>query len=105
MKVFMCYRMACDVIWVRMWQLSGIGQPPSHDFHLKYLDRSICNYHHMHLHDLVKKTNVHINAKQKHLGYKKGEANQKQQLSDYRYVAILATKNFDMKLRSRISYL
>ena len=26
----------------------------------------------------------------------KGEANQKQQLSDYRYVAILATKNFDI---------
>ena len=26
-----------------------------------------------------------LNAKQKHLGCKKGEANQKQQLSDYKY--------------------
>ena len=30
-------------------------------------------------------------AKQKHLWCKKGEANQKQQLSDYGYIAILAT--------------
>ena len=29
---------------------------------------------------------VSLNAKQKHLGCKKGEANQKQQLSDYRCV-------------------
>ena len=41
------------------------------------------------------------NAKQKHLGCKKGEANQKQQLSDYGYIAILATKSFDIKLRPR----
>ena len=50
-----------------------------------------------------------IYAKQKHLGYKKGKANQKQQLSDYirivSYIAIHATKNFDIKLRSRISYI
>ena len=47
------------------------------------------------------------NTKQKHLGCKKGEANQKQQLSDYMqmymYIAILATKNFDIRLRPRIS--
>ena len=43
------------------------------------------------------------NAKQKHLGCKKCEANQKQQLSDYGYIAILATKNFDIRLRPRIS--
>ena len=36
-------------------------------------------------------------------GAKKGEANQKQQLSDYGYIAILATKNFDIKLRPRIN--
>ena len=46
-------------------------------------------------------------TKQKHLGCKKGEANQKQQLSDYMqmhmYIAILATKNFDIRLRPRIS--
>ena len=45
-------------------------------------------------------------AEQKHLGCKKGEANQKQQLADYKYthtVAILATKNFDIKVRPRIS--
>ena len=33
----------------------------------------------------------------------KGDANQKQQLSDYGYMVILATKNFDIKVRSRIS--
>ena len=33
-------------------------------------------------------------TKQKHLWCKKGEANQKQQLSDY--IAIYATKNFDI---------
>ena len=33
----------------------------------------------------------------------KGEANQMQQLSDYGYIAILATKSFDIKLRPRIS--
>ena len=47
------------------------------------------------------------NTKQKHLGCKKGKANQKQQLSDYMqmymYIAILATKNFDIRLRPRIS--
>ena len=48
-------------------------------------------------------TPVCNNAKQKHLGCKKGEANQKQQLSDYGYIAILAAKNFDIKLRPRIS--
>ena len=44
-------------------------------------------------------------AKQKHLGCKKGEAIQKQQLSDYKhsYIAILATNNFDIRLRPRIS--
>ena len=36
-------------------------------------------------------------------GAKKGEANQKQQLSDYGYIAILATKSFDIKLWPRIS--
>ena len=36
------------------------------------------------------------NANQKHLGCKKGEANQKQQLSGYEYIAILATKSFDI---------
>ena len=36
---------------------------------------------------------------------KKGKANQKQQLSDYEYIAILATKGFDIKLRPRISQL
>ena len=46
---------------------------------------------------------VMLDAKQKHLGCKKGEANQKQQLSDYGYISILATKNFDIKLRPRIS--
>ena len=35
-------------------------------------------------------------------GAKKGEANQKQQLSS---IAILATKSFDIKLRPRISQL
>ena len=44
-----------------------------------------------------------VYTKQKHLGCKKGEANQKQQLSDYRCIAILATKNFDIRLRPRIS--
>ena len=44
-----------------------------------------------------------INAKQKHLGCKKGKANQKQQLSDYGYIAILTTESFDIKLRPRIS--
>ena len=29
---------------------------------------------------------IYINAEQKHLGCKKGEANQKQQLSDYEYI-------------------
>ena len=56
-------------------------------------------------------TMVHMHAyiytKQKHLGCKKGGANQKQQLSDYMqmymYIAILATKNFDIRLRPRIS--
>ena len=42
-----------------------------------------------------------------HLGCKKGEANQKQQLSDYEYIhsyiAILVTKSFDIKVRPRIS--
>ena len=44
-------------------------------------------------------------AKQKHLGCKKGEANQKQQLSSYvyNYIAIHVTKSFDIKLRPRIS--
>ena len=37
---------------------------------------------------------VYIDAKQKHLGCKKGEAIQKQQSSDY--IAIHATKNFDI---------
>ena len=41
-------------------------------------------------------TAANINTKQKHLGCEKGEANQKQQLSDYSYIAILATKNFDI---------
>ena len=36
-------------------------------------------------------------------GAKKGEANQKQQLSDYEYIAILVTKSFDIKLQPRIS--
>ena len=36
-------------------------------------------------------------------GAKKGEANQKQQLSDFGYIAILVTKSFDIKLRPRIS--
>ena len=35
-------------------------------------------------------------AKQKHLGCKKGEDNQKQQLSDHGYIAILMTKSFDI---------
>ena len=45
----------------------------------------------------------YIYAKQKHLGCKKGEANQKQQLSDNGYIAILVTKSFDIKLQPRIS--
>ena len=36
------------------------------------------------------------NANQKHLGCKKGEANQKQKLYGYEYIAILATKSFDI---------
>ena len=44
-----------------------------------------------------------IYAKQKQLGCKKGETNQKQQLSDYGYIAILVTKSFDIKLRPRIN--
>ena len=39
---------------------------------------------------------LYIYANQKHLGCKKGEANQKQQLSGYEYIAILATKSFDI---------
>ena len=39
---------------------------------------------------------VNSYAKQKHLWCKKGEANQKQQLSDYGYITILATKSFDI---------
>ena len=48
---------------------------------------------------------IYAKVKQKHLGCKKGEANQKQQLSDYGYIHsyILATKNFDIKLRPRIN--
>ena len=40
-------------------------------------------------------------------GAKKGKANQKQQLSDYNhsYIAIYVTKNFDIRLRPRISYI
>ena len=41
--------------------------------------------------------------KNTNVGCKKGEDNQKQQLSDYGYIAILATKSFDIKLRPRIS--
>ena len=37
------------------------------------------------------------------IGCKKGEANQKQQLSDYEYITILATKSFDIELKLRIS--
>ena len=46
-----------------------------------------------------------LNAKQKHLGCKKGKANQKQQLSDcnHIYIAIHVTNNFDIRLRPRIS--
>ena len=36
------------------------------------------------LHEGVGLLHVLLNAKQKHLGCKKGEANQKQQLSDYK---------------------
>ena len=39
---------------------------------------------------------MYIYAKQKHLEYKKGKANQKQQLSEYNYIAIHATKGFDI---------
>ena len=39
---------------------------------------------------------IYIYANQKHLGCKKGEANQKQQLSGYEYIAILVTKSFDI---------
>ena len=46
---------------------------------------------------------VIYNAKQKHLGCKKGKANQKQQLSDYGYIAIVVTKSFDVKLQPRIN--
>ena len=42
-------------------------------------------------------TTFNDNANQKHLGCKKGEANQKQQLSGYEYIAILATKSFDIR--------
>ena len=38
----------------------------------------------------------YLYTKQKHLGCKKGKANQKQQLPDYSYIAIFATKNFDI---------
>ena len=38
-------------------------------------------------------------------GAKNGKANQKQQLSDYEQIVILATKSFDIKLRPRISQL
>ena len=34
---------------------------------------------------------------------RKGKANQKQQLSDYGCITILAAKNFDIKLRQRLS--
>ena len=40
---------------------------------------------------------------QKHLGCKKGEANQKQQLSGYEYIAILASKSFDISEGQEIS--
>ena len=46
---------------------------------------------------------TYSNAKQKHLGCKKGEANQKQQLSDYGYIAILATKCFDIKVGQELA--
>ena len=46
---------------------------------------------------------IKIYAKQKHLGCKQGEVNKKQQLYDYGCMATLATKNFDIKLRPRIS--
>ena len=36
--------------------------------------------------DLISISIAYITAKQKHLGCKKGEANQKQQLSDYRCI-------------------
>ena len=39
---------------------------------------------------------INIYANQKHLGCKKGEANQKQQLSGYEYIAILGTKSYDI---------
>ena len=39
---------------------------------------------------------VSINTKQKHLGCKKGKVNQKQQLSDYSYIATHVTQNFDI---------
>ena len=45
----------------------------------------------------------YLYAKQKHLGAKKCKANQKQQLSDYKYIAILATKSFDIRPRPRIN--
>ena len=48
-------------------------------------------------------TLLYSNAKQKHLGCKKGEANQKQQLSDYGYIAILATKSFDIKVGQELA--
>ena len=37
-----------------------------------------------------------VETEQKHLWCKKGEANQKQQISNYGYIAILATKSFDI---------
>ena len=42
-------------------------------------------------------------SKNTYIGCKKGKVIQKQQLSDYRYIAILATKNFDIKVRQKIS--
>ena len=54
---------------------------------------------------MVKIVLSNINTKQKYLGCKKGEANQKQQLFYYSYIAIYVTKNFDSyQLRPRIKY-
>ena len=49
-----------------------------------------------HLQDLIPTLAGRRYANQKHLGCKNGEANQKQQLSGYEYIAIFATKSYDI---------
>ena len=65
--------------------------------HIAILNSSDCRYD---------KNSDMLNKKPrvKHLGCKKGKANQKEQSSDYSYIA-MSDQNFDIKPRSRISSL